>query len=127
MVVLVLLKASSPPIQLASASCTGSCRCHQSRSLSSESQNTCQVLWTGAGSLLACFERTCTLRLCSGNKTSWGFRGFSFWIRFRVEESCYSRGQGITWVAHSPFYSGITELGRRLNPLASPQSAKNSH
>jgi len=41
-------------------------------------------------------SRTCTLRLCSGNKTSWGFRGFSFWIRFRVEESCYSRGQGIT-------------------------------
>ena len=30
------------------------------------------------------------------NLTWWGF-GFSFWIRFRVEESCYSRGQGITW------------------------------
>merc|ERR1711934_350702 len=65
MVVLVLLKASWPPILLVSASCTGSCRYHQSRalscscssgnqkflrhcshqcsSLSFESQNTCEL------------------------------------------------------------------------------------
>merc|ERR1712192_173971 len=71
MMVLVFLKASCHPIQTASASYTGSCHYHQSRalscscnsgnpkfllgcsrqcsSLSFESQNTCQALWTAGG------------------------------------------------------------------------------
>merc|ERR1719317_212614 len=84
--VLVFLKASCHPIQTASASYTGSCHYHQSRalscscnsgnpkfllgcsrqcsSLSFESQNTCQALWTAGGFLLGCFERPELMQKC---------------------------------------------------------------
>merc|ERR1719266_1555508 len=69
MIVLVILKASYPPIQSASASCTGSCH-HQCSALSFESQNTCQALLTAVDSLLECFERSefrprcCSASMC---------------------------------------------------------------
>merc|ERR1712168_518718 len=67
--VLVILKASwLPPTRSVSASCTGSCRCHQCSALSFKSQNTCPALWTEAGSLLECFERSKSrLRCCSAS------------------------------------------------------------
>merc|ERR1712243_154166 len=50
----LVLKASWLPIQLVSASYTGSCHYLQSSALSFVSQNPCRALWTAEGFLLGC-------------------------------------------------------------------------